>query len=426
MRPARLSRWLPALLLLFALPAGGAEWLIEPKISLRGGYNDNIRLDTGSEDAVWEKAITPSVRFGVAKEDRGLFGKAYASVRRFSGGSGRNSSDQLDREDYHFDTDAYYATERNRFSGLINYTQDSTLDSELDQTGQALSSRATRERITLGPRWIHTLNETTQLDTSYSFTTVSYADEENFQRLIEYDYHQLSAALVHQLTPQLQGTLSTAYSSYQPDTGFDSDTTNIQVGISRSFSETLSTSWLAGYRETKADTLIATGFCLGADPGANFPGCKGGSPVQTGTTKDDDTSSGSVFSASITKLLEKGEISANLSRSSNPSSDGELLDTTRLILAGDYKFSEKLRSSLSISYSNAETISRVSNALRKTDEDIFRVRPKIYWKWSQQWQLAAEYEYAEREDKDRFSGTATRNAFYLTLSYQQPKISISR
>ena len=426
MRPARLSTWLPALLLLFALPAGAAEWLIEPKISLRGGYNDNIRLDPGSEDAVWEKAITPSVRFGVAKEDRGLFGKAYASVRRFSGGSGRNSSDQLDREDYHFDTDAYYGTERNRFSGLINYTQDSTLDSELDQTGQALSSRATREIITLGPRWIHTLNETTQLDTSYSFTTVSYADKEDFQRLIEYDYHQLSAALVHQLTPQLQGTLSTAYSSYQPDTGFDSDTTNIQVGISRSFSETLSTSWLAGYRETSSDTLIATGFCLGADPGANFPGCKGGSPVQTGTTKDDDTSSGSVFSASITKLLEKGQLSANLSRSSNPSSDGELLDTTRLILAGDYKFSEKLRSNLSIEYSNAETISRVSNALRKTDEDIFRVRPKLFWKWSQQWQLAAEYEYTEREDKDRFSGTATRNAFYLTLSYQQPKISISR
>jgi hypothetical protein len=168
MRPARLSRWLPALLLLFALPAGGAEWLIEPKISLRGGYNDNIRLDTGSEDAVWEKAITPSVRFGVAKEDRGLFGKAYASVRRFSGGSGRNSSDQLDREDYHFDTDAYYGTERNRFSGLINYTQDSTLDSELDQTGQALSSRATREIITLGPRWIHTLNETTQMKRIFS------------------------------------------------------------------------------------------------------------------------------------------------------------------------------------------------------------------------------------------------------------------
>jgi len=184
---------------------------------------------------------------------------------------------------------------------------------------------------------------------------VSFSDKEDFQRLIEYDYHQFSAALLRQLTPSLEGTLSTAYSSYQPDSGFDSDTVNIQVGISRSFSETLSTSWLAGYRETTSDTLTATGFCVGADPGAKFPKCTGGSPVQTGTAKDDDNNSGSVYSAGITKLLEKGELSANLSRSSNPGNDGELLDTTRLVLTGTHKFSEKLRTSLQIVYSNAET-----------------------------------------------------------------------
>jgi hypothetical protein len=199
---------------------------------------------------------------------------------------------------------------------------------------------------------------------------------------------------------------------------------NIQVGISRSFSETLSTSWLAGYRETTSDTLVATGFCIGADPGAKFPGCNGGSPVQTGTAKDDDTSSGSVYSANITKLLEKGELSANLSRSTNPGGDGELLDTTRLTLIGTHKFSEKLRSSLSISYSNAETISRVSNNTRKTDSDFFRIRPKLFWKWHRNWQLAAEYEYVETENRN--SDTARRNAFYLTLSYQHPRISISR
>lgn len=427
MRPAQLPPWIPAFLLLLSLPAQAAEWLIEPTTSLRSGYNDNIRLDTLPEDAVWETALTPSVRFGVAKEDRGLFGKASASIRRFSGGSGRNSSSALDREDYHFDTDAYYGTERNRFSGLVNYTQDSTLDSELDQTGQVISSRATRNRITLGPRWIHTLNEITQLDLSYNYTTVSYSDDPGVQDLIEYDYQQFSAALVRQLTPRLQGTLSTAYSSYQPDSGFDSDTTNIQAGLSRSFSDTLSVSWLAGYRQTTSDTLIATGFCIGADPGAKFPGCKGGSPVQTGTAKDSIDNSGSVFSANITKLLERGELSASLSRSSNPSSDGELLDTTRLILAGEHKFSEKLRSSLFIEFSNAETISRVSNSTSKTDENFFRIRPKLIWKWHQNWQWAAEYEYVENEDnRNSDGGTARRNAFYLTLSYQHPKISISR
>jgi len=424
MRPTRLPAWMPACVLLLSLPAQAAEWLVEPTVSLRSGYNDNVRLTSQPHDSVWETALTPAVRFGVAKEDRGLFGKAYASVRRFSGGSGANSSSQLDREDYHLDTNAYYGTERNRFSGLVNYTRDSTLDSELDQTGQVISSRATRDRLTLGPRWIHTLDEKTQMDLSYSYTTVSYADDPGVQDLVEYDYQQYSAALVRQLTPRIQGTLSTGYSSYQPDSGYDSDTVNIQAGLSHRFSETLSTSWLAGYRETTSDTLIATGFCIGADPGAKFPGCKGGTPFQTGTTKDDDNNSGSVFSANITKLLEKGELSANLSRSSNPSSNGELLDTTRLILAGKHRFSEKLRASLSIELSNAETITSVSGNQDKTDENFFRVRPKLFWQWRREWQLAAEYEYAENENRN--SDTARRNAFYLTLQYQYPKISISR
>ena len=433
MRPARLSTWMPACLLLLSLPAQAAQWSAEPKISLRSGYNDNIRLDTRPHDSVWETALTPSVRFGVASVNKGLFGRAYASVRRFSGGSGRNSSDILDREDYHFDTNAYHRTQRNEFRGLLNFTRDSTLDSELDQTGQVLSSRATRSRITLGPSWTGSLTEQTQLNLGYTFTTVSYSDEPGVQdiesggrNLIEYDYEQFSASLTHQYSPNVQGTLSTTYSSYQPDSGFDSDTVNIQVGISRSFSETLSTSWLAGYRETTSDTLIATGFCIDADPGAKFPGCEGGAPVQTGTRKDDNTNSGSVYSANITKLLERGELSASLSRSSNPSSDGELLDTTRLILAGSHKFSQKLRSSLSVEYSNAETISRVSNNSRKTDEDFFRVRPKLFWQWDRNWVLAAEYEYVENKNKRRGPGTARRNAFYLTLRYQPSKISISR
>ena len=424
MRPVPLSTWMPALLLLLSLPAQAAEWLIAPNISLRTGYNDNIRLEPDPESSVWEKILTPAIRFGVATETRGLFGRAHASVRRFSGGSGRNSSSQLDREDYHLDTHAYHRTQRNEFIGFLNFTQDSTLDSELDLTGQALSSRATRSRITLGPGWTRRLNEKTQLNLGYNYTTVSYSDDPGVQNLVEYDYHQYSAALVRQFTPLVEATLSTSYSSYQPDSGFDSDTVNIQAGISRTFSETLSTSWLAGYRQTSSDSLIATGFCVGADPGAKFPTCKGGSPVQTGTAKDDNDTTGTVYSANITKMLEKGRLKADLSRSTNPSGDGELLDTTRLILNGEYRLSHKLRSSLLISFSNAETISNVSGSNNKTDEDLLRVVPKLIWKWHHDWELAAEYEYVENENNN--SSTATRNAFYLTLSYRQPKISISR
>jgi hypothetical protein len=117
------------------LSVQAAEWSAEPKISLRTGYNDNIRLKSADHDSVWETALSPSVKFGAAKETQGLFGDAGFSIRRFSGGSGRDSSSVLDREDYHLNTNAYHQTERNTFRGNINYTRDSTLDSALDDTG---------------------------------------------------------------------------------------------------------------------------------------------------------------------------------------------------------------------------------------------------------------------------------------------------
>ena len=386
--------------LISPLPIQAAEWSAEPRISLRSGYNDNIRLTARDHDSVWETALTPAVKFGVAKEHQGLFGDASASIRRFSGGSGRESSSILDREDYFMKTNAYHRTERDEFSALVNYTRDSTLDSELDTTGQVIDERATRTRLSLGPSWSRTLDERTRLNLGYNFTTVDYSDDPGISDLVGYDYDVWSASLTRQFTPRLQATLASSYSRYQPDTdaGLDSDTVNLQVGITRNFSETLTTSWLAGVRETTSDTLIPAGYCVGADPGASFPACTGGQAILAGTAKDETDDNGSVFSAEITKLLEKGKISASLSRSSNPSGEGELLDTTRLLITGEYKFTETLRSLLSIEYTNAETIANFSDIRDQTDQDLFRIRPKLFWRWRREWQLAAEYAYTENDE----------------------------
>jgi hypothetical protein len=421
--------WPGVLAAIIPLQLQAAEWTAEPAVKLRTGYNDNIRLDTVKNDPVWEKSLTPSVKFGVASENKGLFGRASASVRRFSGGSGRNSSSLLDREDYRFLTDAFYKTERNEFNADLNIIQDSTLDSQLDETGLVEGSRATRLKIALGPSWSHTLNEKTLINLGYQFTTVSFSDEQGFRNLIEYDYDVFSASLLRSLTPRVQATLAASYSSYQPESIVDSVTLKLQVGITRSFSETLTTSWLAGVRETTSDTRFATGFCVGADPGATFPICNGppgSGPVITGTDTDEVDNNGSVYSMDITKLLETGQIRASLSRAANPGSDGELLQTTRLTLSGVRKFSETLESSLTITYSNAETIVSSAGIREKRDQDLLRIRPRLTWQFDRQWELAGAYEYIEKEDKRRGDETATSNSIYLSLSYRPTRISLSR
>jgi hypothetical protein len=264
-----------------------------------------------------------------------------------------------------------------------------------------------------------------RLNLSYQFTRVNYSDEPEISRLVEYDSQVVSSSLVRQFTPRIQGTLSASYSRYEPETGRDSRTINLQAGISRNFSETLVASFLAGRRDTTSDSVIPIGFCIHADPGASFPTCTGGSPVFTGTIKGETDTSGSVFSGSITKTLETGSLSASLSRSTNPGSNGELLDTTRLILEGKHRFTETLRSSLTVEYNERETIvNRFGGELSLNDRTLLRIRPRISWRWSREWVLAGQYEYADSENE--FSRKARRNAVYLTLNYQPTKIYMSR
>ena len=417
------SRFLPSLALAIVLPCQAAQWSVEPKVSIRSGYNDNIRLTTRDHDSVWETAVTPSIKFGGAEENRGLFGNADVSVRRFFGGNGRESSDILDREDAHFNINAYNRTQRNEFTGFFDFTRDSTLDSEFDETGNVIDDRATRIRKTIGPGWSYSLTEVMQLNANYAFTKVDFSDDPGIDNNIDYDYHVFSGSLTRQFTPKVQGTLTSSYNMYQPranqeiDTpsgtlsvpDLDSDTLSVQVGIKRVFTETLTTDWLAGMRRTKSDTseLVFTGSGFRFD-------------------KDDSNDTGAVFSASITKLLESGKLSFTASRVSTPASDGDLLDTTRFIFNGEHRFTEALKTSLRAEYSTIETIASATAGLNdRDDRTLYRIVPRVSWRWQREWEIAGSYEYAKK-DEDNDPKDATRNAVYLTLSYRPDKLFISR
>jgi hypothetical protein len=428
-RQTTFSRFLPSLALAIVLPCQAAEWSVEPKVSIRSGYNDNIRLTTRDHDSVWETAVTPSIKFGGAEENRGLFGNADVSVRRFFGGNGRESSDILDREDAHFNINAYNRTQRNEFTGFFDFTRDSTLDSEFDETSNVIDDRATRIRKTIGPGWSYSLTEVMQLNANYAFTKVDFSDDPGIDNNIDYDYHVFSGSLTRQFTPKVQATLASSYSMYKPETNLDSNTLSVQIGIRRDFTETLTTDWLAGMRRTKSDTaeLVPTGFCV-PDPSTRFPQCPGGFPFVTGTRidKDDTEDTGAVFSASITKLLESGKLSFTASRVSTPASDGDLLDTTRFIFNGEHRFTEALKTSLRAEYSTIETIASATAGLNdRDDRTLYRIVPRVSWRWQREWEIAGSYEYAKK-DEDNDPKDATRNAVYLTLSYRPDKLFISR
>jgi len=403
-----------------------AEWSAKPRVTLRTGYNDNIRMTTQTHDPVWETILSPALKLGVLTQSSGLTGDAGFAVRRFVGGSGRESGKLLNREDYHLNTNAYRNTPLSRINADLNYTRDSTLDSELDQTGHVTDNRATRDKLTLEPSWSRLLSELTRLNLSYQYNTIKYTDDPGIADLVGYKYHVASASLVHQFSPRLQGTLSAGYSSYRPDTDFNSDTLSLQAGLSRNFTQTLVASFLIGQRQSASDSFVGTGFCIGALPGASYPTCTGGIAVPTGSANTTVETTSAVYSASITKTLETGSLGASLSRSSSPSSLGELLDATRLTLTGSHDLTETLHTYLNINYTENETIvNRVGLTTTNQGKETFlRVTPGVAWHWRREWILAGEYRYVNNEDP--VAGTATRNALYVSLTYQPPKRYLSR
>lgn len=421
-----MNRFLRLVLVLFPLSAQAAEWSAQPGISLRTGYNDNIRLTASPHDTVWEATLSPSIKFAAAQENRGLSGLAGLSVRRFTGGSGRESSTALDREDYRLEFDSWFNTPRNSFRADFDFTRDSTLDTELDDSGNVIDDRATRERTFVSPTWSSMLTELTRLDLSLGYTNVNYSDDIGTLDLVGYAYQSASLSLSHQLGQRIEGTLSAGYSNYLPDTEFDSRTLSLQAGLSTNFSETLQASFLVGQRRTTSDSFVGTGFCLGANPGASFPACTGGIAVPLGTANTEVETDSAVFSASITQTLETRTLSASLTRSSSPSGQGELLDATRLILNGEYTFSERLGSSLRLEYTENETIvSRIGFTPSQDKDTFFRVTPRLTWRWTRAWQVTGEYQYAINDDAGA-TDKARRNAAYVTLRYSPLKWSVAR
>ena len=432
MQPPKITGAAFMALLALSLDGRAAEWSMTPGISLRTGLDDNIRLTSDDsiddQDTVWELRVTPRVNFGMITENKGITGKARYSVRRFHGGSGANSSSNLDREDAKFNLNSFYNTYRDSLGLALGFTRDSTLDSELDETGKAISQRATRLVYTASPYWSRILTERMRLNLNYRFTKVEYSDDFGVSDLTEYESHFMSSSLERMITERTSASAVASYSRYEPETNLDSRTLSLQGGLSTTFSETLSASFLAGWRKTTSDQAIPTGFCIGGDPGSGFPGCGGGVPVVTGIETDDSDNDGSVYTFKINKQFTAGSLSASLVRQATPTgSNGQLLETNTLRVYANRRIRKRLTTSITAQVTDRETITSTTSGINPDSDNrkYYAISPSVTWNWSRDLDLSATYRYRKVE-RDVTSDNATSNAFYLTLDYRLPKMAVSR
>ncbi|MCK5431397.1 MAG: hypothetical protein KAJ03_01570, partial [Gammaproteobacteria bacterium] len=176
-------------MVLIVLPSigEGREWYAEPSVNIRSVYDDNIQLRTNDKFVEEEYGVIASAlsRFGVRSEIMDISTEAQVDVKRYS------NNDDLDTENFYFDLDSTFnVSERNRFNLDGRFVMDTSLTSELEDTGLT-QVQVDRELKEITPGWTYLLSETQTIEASYTHNDVEYEDV-SFSDLTDYRVDSVS------------------------------------------------------------------------------------------------------------------------------------------------------------------------------------------------------------------------------------------
>ena len=396
------------ILLLTTCAAGvdAAEWKIDPTIQFRAGYNDNIRLSIDDEVSSAEATLSPSAIFSVETPESGLSGDLRFDFRRYEDDS------NLDDNNIRFLTSSYHRLERSELGLDLDFIKDTTLDSQLENTGLVFQ-RVARYRVNVGPNWTYNLDERTNARFGYTYSDVQYdnSDETGF---VDFHINSGQASLQRVLNERTVASITLSHSQSNNDNDVESKNTNLQGGGSYRFSETLSASLFVGLRHTKADFSQSSLIPI-------FAGdiIIGFIPLNEDVSRSDW---GSTYSGSLTKDFLRGRSGLSASRGISNDINGIPIEVDRLRWNNLYRFSETLSAELNLSFYQSETGNDARSSLNR---EYYRIEPKFNWDFQQFWRISGSYRY-RKQTFDDTSDDATQNAAYLTLTYRWPRIAISR
>jgi hypothetical protein len=408
MNPMVLRSFAFTLLVLVASNVLAAEWSIEPSIDARANLTDNLNLTPGVRENVFNWTVSPRVIFARRTEISEVTGTASLGFNRYP------DDPSLDTTDANFSLGSQLRSERNTYGLSAAYIRDSTLQTELATTG-IVQTRTQRDLVTISPSWSYSLTERSSVFAQYQYDHASYEAGAGF---IDYSNQQASAGYQYLIAERVATTLSGNYSRYEADDGsIISNSNGFSVGLKYSHSEKLAFDLSFGVR--RSDTTITNSALLcefGAVAICDFFGIPLQRVTATATTADD----GYVYSASADYKWERTSASMVLSRDINPTGSGLVVETDRIAIQIGHQFSEKLSGNVYAAYLSSRYITGFGS-----DTEYSSLSSSLSWKLDERWTTGAGYSFSYQKVKNA-SESASANTVYLSISYNWPKISISR
>ncbi len=423
---------LPALVL-FTSDSHALDLLFKPEFNFRERYDDNVRMQIKPTGSNLISTFSPGLLFGYLADNNEL-------KTRFKWNELIYSKDtELDFSEKQLNLNHMYQGELFKTDLTASYLEESSVNNQQDPTTidpnqlneqngvQRLIPRNTKS---IAPTITYNLSEKNSLQLGYSYSQVAYDRKPGLTSSInysDYDYQQYSATATHAYTERLSFNLTGAYSVYESasenpglafgifpvTSGFSQKSTTFtyQAGTQYLFDEQTQLAFSAGIRDTTTESTQFTYFRNTTTPFPLSP--------QTNLSK---SSMGNVFSASLSRKSEWGNILLSAGQQLNPASTGTQQTSTTFSARGLYNLTERWSTGLSANYLLSESVSTFSNNNSASNNRTYiTLSPNIQWRWTPEINLDLSYSYRQ-QNYESTNQTAIGDSVQLQFSYQ-PQIN---
>lgn len=366
-------------------------WLTEPSIDASVQYNDNQLLSTRSNDEFSENPQQIETSKVVLSP---LLKLSYRAPRTELISSVRLRSSKYDKQI--FDSDDWYSdvllrkkSELSQIELAVNYAYDSTLVSEIEDTG-LIQDNKRRRRLSISPSWQHQINFNNRINVTYSFDDVSYREGES-SGLFPYDNQTVSTRLLHQLDAKASaGMILYASRFNSPSRGSEFKNIGIQGSYEYKLTEIMKLELGAGVRQTDSKVSFGTLF------------------------KVEDKDVGGSYRASLTQSWQRTSVEVSLQRSIEPSGSGYavLRDQASVILRR--QITEKWVASFFLRGFRTESL---RDEITGIDRNYISLDSRLSWRWNRNITLSALYRYRQQKYDVRVD-TARGNSVEAGLAYR--------
>ncbi len=378
------------------LTTTAAEISLMPSIDIRGEYDDNVTYSRFFKTSDYLARISPAFELDYTTELLDLQSKVAFDILRYK------DETHLDTENQRYELSGEYRLmERISVSGNGSYVKDTTLESEIEDTGLADNPRQDRERYTGGMGFSYMLSEVWDVGVNYSHTKTEYEWERN----TDYDVDSISFSFNHRFNNQLDiFTIQPYYYFYESDIS-EVNNYGLSLGWVHPFSETLALTAFLGARYTKTEyDYIYTQYILGI-------------PIPIPVDEEESGWNG-VADINLKKTGETYSATIGYNQDLSYSSYGEPIERYKVYCNADRKITERLF----VKFSGNIYFTKSDGDLNDRDNRYYSVSPSLNYKITETHSLQLAYRYEKSEQKELANNRdRDRNRVWLALKFRFPR-----